>query len=147
MTDTRFLQLQLVAIDPPFEAAHGVLFGLQSGRDVEDPVPAAKSTVLNTVVEIVGTTSVVDFKGVHVHGKRGDRFLSVSWGLPDPSEPFVMFARAKIKLSNLTADLLDLATQPAHVLVCDFHATNGEGQPATGTIKAPDIEWHVEPPD
>lgn len=145
MTGTRCLHLRLVAIDPPFKTVHGVLFGLQSGREVVDPVPAVKTTVFNTVIQIVDTASRVDFKGGHVHGKRGDRFLYLSWGLPDPSEPYVMFARAKIKLTNIPAHLVDLATHRGHVLVCDLEATNGKGEPATGTIKEAAISWRVEP--
>lgn len=88
---------------------------------------------------------MVDFRGDHVHGRRGDRFLYLAWGLPDPTEPFVMFARAKVKLIDIPADLLDLATQRGARLVCELQATKSKGQPATGTIKAPGVNWHLQP--
>lgn len=150
MTPPRTLQLELVAIDPPFEQAHGVLFGLQAGREVDDPVPAVTTTVFTTTlfiteVEVAGQRAEVDVKGEHVHGKRGDRFLYIAWGLADPAEPFVMFARAKVKLAAIPSDMLDLAMQQGVALVGKFRATNAKGEPATGTIKSADLAWYLEP--
>jgi len=130
--------------EPPFTAGDGVLFGLQSGRAVEDPLPACDTTEFHTTIDVVRTgNSDVDFAGDHVHGRRGDRFIYLAWGIPDQTEPFVMFARAKIKLADITADLLDAATEHHRVLVAHLRATNPKGQPASGTIKPPSIDWHT----
>ncbi|WP_051062870.1 DUF5990 family protein [Ilumatobacter nonamiensis] len=138
------VRLTIVATDPPGTAGDGILFGLQRGRAVEDPVPACDTTEFRTAIDVVRTgNSDVDFQGDHVHGRRGDRFIYLAWGIPDQTEPFVMFARAKIKLDGIAPDLLDAAIEHDRVLVADLRATDAKGQPASGTIKPPAIEWRT----
>ena len=129
------------AIDPPFTADTPVLFGLQSRHGVEDPVPASGSTDFVAQVEVRTGDDGVDFAGDQVHGRRGDRFIYLSWGLPDQTEPFVMFARAKIKLALIPTELLDLAVAQRQRLRGEFSATNAKGQPASGTITPTSIHW------
>lgn len=123
-----------------------MLFGLQSGRVVEDPVPACATTEFHTSIDVVRAgTSEVDFAGEHVHGRRGDRFVYLAWGIADPTEPFVMFARAKIKLDSIPAGLLAGFVGQDLVLIGHLRATDPNGQPASGTIKPPTIDWHTNP--
>ncbi len=133
--------ITIEAIDPPFGADSGVLFGLQSRHGVDAPVPASKSTDFVAAVELRSTDAGIDFAGDHVHGRRGDRFMYLSWGLPDQAEPFVMFGRAKIKLAHIPPDLLNMAVEGQHPLRAKFRATNPNGQPTTGTIKPAAIHW------
>ena len=105
------VSVTLAATDPPFNDGHGVLLGLQSKHGVDDPVPATASTDFHTKIDVRTTADGVDFAGEHVHGRRGDRFIYLSWGLPDQTEPFVMFARAKIKLAQISPDLLERALE------------------------------------
>lgn len=137
------LDLTIVATDPPFAVGDGVLFGLQSKHVVDDPVPACATAEFQTAIEVVRSGGEFDFTGRHVHGRRGDRFLYVSWGIPDGAEPFVMFARAKIKLLAIPSGLLDDVIGTGQVLTADLQATDSKGQPATGTITPPAIRWHV----
>ena len=133
----------IAAINPPFDADHGVLFGLQSAHRVDDPVPASESTDFVTEIEIRTGDSGVDFAGDHVHGRRGDRFVYLSWGVPDRTEPFVMFARAKVKLAHIPRDLLDRAIDRKRPLRAEIQATNSRGQPASGTVKPPAVQWSI----
>lgn len=136
------ISITIVASEPPFAAGDGVLFGLQSGSVVEDAVPACDTTEFQATIDVTQTgNSDVDFSGVHVHGRRGDRFIYLSWGIADQTEPFVMFARAKIKLDSILLDLLDAAIEQDCALVAHLHATNTRGQPASGTINPPAIDW------
>ena len=138
------LSVTIVAIDPPFAVDDGVLFGLQSRQDVDDPRPASSTTEFHTTINIIRTANPHDdFAGEHVHGRRGDRFVYLAWGIPDPTEPFVMFARAKIKLDTIPAGLIDVAVSNGHGLIADLQATNPKGQPASGTITPPSIDWHT----
>ena len=138
------LQVTLVATDPPFAAGDGILFGLQSRQVVDDPRPASVTTEFYTAIDIIRTAdSGFDFAGEHVHGRRGDRFIYLTWGLPDSTEPFVMFARAKIKLDSIPADLLDVSIESGQPLIAELQATNTQGQPASGTIKPRSIDWHT----
>ena len=137
------VSVTLAAIDPPFNADHGVLFGLQSKSGVDDPVPATASTTFHTEIHVRTSRDSVDFAGHHVHGRRGDRFIYLSWGLPDQTEPFVMFARAKIKLAHIPPDLLERAHEHGQALRAEVQATNAKGQPASGTINPPAIQWSI----
>ena len=140
----RPLRFTIVAIDPPFVASDGVLFGLQSRQNVDDPCTASNTTEFHTTIDVIrSTSSGTDFAGEHIHGRRGDRFIYLAWGLPDSTRPFVMFARAKIKLDSIPADLLDVAVTNGQPLVAELQATNPKGQPASGTIRPPAIDWHT----
>ena len=52
-----------------------------------------------------------------------------------------MFARAKIRLTDLPSDLADQALASGGMLVCEMNGTNSRGQPATGTVRRPDVSW------
>lgn len=139
------IAVRVVAVDPPFQDQHGLMFGLQEkGGDV-DAVPATATATFETRVTVVGLgEGSTDFKGPHVHGKKGDRFLYVSWGADDGVQPFVMFARAKLKLADIPSEVLDKAgTTKGVVLRCRFQATNTKGQPASGSIRPPAVAWSV----
>ena len=129
------------AIDPPFEREQGVLFGLQSMNGVDDPLPASESVEFRVEIEVRSSNEGLDFAGDHVHGHRGDRFIYLSWGVAKSTEPFVMFARAKIKLAHIPPDLVELSVDQRRPLRADLEATNAKGQPASGTINAPAIRW------
>ena len=138
------VSVTLAATDPPFRADDAVLFGLQSSRGVDDPVPATASTDFRTEIDVRTTRDGVDFAGEHVHGRRGDRFIYLAWGLPDQTEPFVMFARAKIKLAHIPPDLLEQAREHGQGLRAELEATNANGQSASGTINPPAIRWSID---
>ena len=139
----RSIAVRIVAVDPPFQDGHGVLFGLQGkGGDV-DPVPATSTTTFETTLELVVADDHHDFRGPHVVGRKGDRFIYLSWGLGDGVEPFVMFARAKLKLADIPAEVLSQVRNGEGTLDCSLEATNTKGQPASGTIKPPAVGWSV----
>lgn len=134
--------VHLLAIDPPFGPEHHIEFGLQAKGGEVDPVPATSTTTFEFQIEVTSAAGgAVDFRGDFVNGRRGDRFVYLSWGAANETEPFVMFARAKIKLSDIPAELLDTALGDGIVLECRLAATNEKGQPASGTIKPPALSW------
>lgn len=120
-----------------------MLFGLQSKHGVDEPLPASESAEFRVQIEVRSSNEGLDFAGDHVHGRRGDRSMYLSWGVAEATEPFVLFARAKIKLAHIPADLVELAVQQRRPLQADLEATNARGQPASGTINAPAISWRL----
>ncbi len=139
------LTIRVVAVDPPFQNQHGVMFGLQAkGGDV-DAMPATATAIFETELTVAGTgDGPMDFKGPHVHGKKSDRFIYLSWGTNDGDQPFVMFARAKLKLADIPSeDLTKAGSTSGAVLECRLDATNDKGQPASGTIKPPALAWSM----
>ena len=87
------INVTIVASEPPFTAGDGVLFGLQAGSVVKESAPACDTTEFPITLDVVWTRSPdVDFSGEYVHGRRGDRFIYLAWGIADRPEPFVVFA-------------------------------------------------------
>ena len=137
------IRVRVVAIDPP-SGVPQLLFGLQDTRGAVDPVPATRTTDFETEIEVVSADpDALDFRGEHVSGRKGDRFIYLSWGVSDDAEPFVMFARAKIRLAHIPADLLAAAADGGTDLECVLQATNAKGHPASGTISAPALHWQL----
>ena len=142
----RSVRIRLVVADPPFLAEHGVAFGLQGRNGEVEAVPAVDTSVFETEVEVVGAIGddPVDFRGRHVNGRRGDRFLYLSWGAVSADEPFVMVARAKIGLATIPQELLSVAADDGAVTVeCRLQATDAKGQPASGTVRPPALHWSL----
>ncbi|MGI9612553.1 MAG: DUF5990 family protein [Acidimicrobiales bacterium] len=141
------VRVHLHAVDPPFWPESPIEFGLQDKRGHVDPVPATSTSTFEFQIEVVPTDGgAVDFRGDVVSGKRGDRFVYLSWGASNGIEPFVMFARAKIMLSDLPAELLAVALDDGTDLECRLAATNKKGQPASGTIRPPALSWALIEP-
>jgi hypothetical protein len=71
--------------------------GIQRKQEVVEVVPgdAARATWTLEVTTKVGTDGELDFAGPYVHGKRGERFVYLSW-----SDVGGMFRRAKLMLSE-----------------------------------------------
>ncbi len=144
MTNPDPIRLRIVAIDPPFGEGHGVLFGMQTNLDIHDPLPASATTTFDLEISVAtAEPEGYDFKGRFVHGRKGDRFLYLSWGRARNGEPFEMFARSKLKLSDIPIDLVGSAIANGSRLVCEVQATNHKGQPATGSIRPPAIAWSL----
>lgn len=139
------MPVRIVAVDPPFRDQHGVMFGLQAKDGDVDAVPATATAIFETRLTVVGVhDGPPDFKGPHVHGKKGDRFIYLTWGADDGVQPFVMFARAKLKLADIPGEVLAKAgTTEGVILECRLEATNAKSQPASGTIKPPAFAWSI----
>jgi Family of unknown function (DUF5990) len=84
----------------------------------------------------------LDFRGPAVHGKRGDRFIYLTWGNVDDTGAFHMFRRAKIMLNRVDPELMHDATKrgrlSAHVRLTDDH-----GAPRCARVDPPAIVWNL----
>jgi len=139
------IKVHLVAVDPPFSATQPVLFGPQRNTHVDTPKPATRTTTFEIDIDMANTPTGRDFRGPYVHGRAGDRFLYLSWGLGESADDFTMFARAKLPLGQIPDQLLQAAEDGA-VLVGELEATNAKGEPASGTIRAPALTWALGRP-
>ncbi len=139
------VRVRVVAIDPPFEAEHGMVFGMQRGRSIHAPLPADRTAAFEFEIEVgPGRSGRLDFRGPFVHGRPGDRFLYLWWG-PAGTEQGAPLARAKLKLGQVATDLLDRCRDDGSVLVAELMATDDRGRPASGTIREPGVRWSVAP--
>ena len=78
-----------------------------------------------------------DFAGPYVHGKKGDRFLYLSWGTVGADGRFTMFRRAKLMLGAVEPSLL----HPDGRLVCRIGLTGGDGGPVCAAKRPPQVAW------
>src|SRR6478735_7506235 len=83
-----------------FSSYVDVHVALQVRQEPEAPVPGdATSAHWETRVHLVDD----DFRGPAVHGRRGERFLYLTWGSPNGGD-WRMFRRAKLMLAGAPSD-------------------------------------------
>ena len=119
--------------------------GVHAAREPSQLIRADASEMRWEVeVSVVQTSGSLDFRGPSVHGKRGDRFLYLSWGTVDDADHFEMFRRAKLMFDAVPGALLRSAQVPGHRLVGTVNMTHGDGMPRCAAVRPPVVEWTVE---
>jgi Family of unknown function (DUF5990) len=129
--------------DPPgrtFASYGDVHVGIQVGRDPVGMVPgdtAAPEWPL--AVRVVDG----DFRGPAVHGRRGDRFLYLTWG-DVAGGAFHMFRRGKLMLDRIEPTILGEALVGGRTLVATISLTDESGCPRCARFDPPAVAWSVE---
>ena len=119
--------------------------GVQRRKDVVDLVPGdAPDAEWNLTVDTVTKEGALDQHGPFVHGKRGDRFLYLSWGTVDDADHFEMFRRAKLMFGAVPDELLRTAQVPGRRLVGTVRMQHDDGMPRCAAVRPPVIEWTVD---
>lgn len=114
--------------------------GLQRGREVVDLHPGdATKADWSFEVTVKRVDDGFDFGGPFVHGRRGDRFLYLSWGVVD-ADGFHMFRRAKLHFSDVAPDVLASAAGTGG-LRCRVQMTDHCGNPRCARVRPPDAVW------
>lgn len=118
------------------EPCHNVHVGIQVGREPRDLVPGdadrAEWTVAIDVVERDGT---IDFRGPAVQGKRGERFVYLTWGHIGDDGAFTMFRRAKLMLADTVSFFT--GTGDDQRLVATVDLTDECGGPRCARLRPP----------
>jgi hypothetical protein len=119
-----------------------VHLGIQLGRDAAELVRGdAREATWNTGITIQHTDNMYDFRGPAVQGRRGDRFVYLTWGEVDGNGTFEMFRRAKLMLNRIDPDLIQSAIEHAGPLVASVHLTDACGMPRCARVDPPAIVW------
>ena len=119
---------------------------VQVGKDPVDPIRAdADSVRWELDVRAVVDDGSVDLRGPAVHGKRGERFLYLTWGEVDADSSFVMFRRPKLMISDVDRDLLLAAAGGDGKLVASLSLTDEHGCPRCGRVRPPVVAWRLSP--
>jgi hypothetical protein len=129
--------------DPPgrtFASYSDVHVGVQVGREQVGMVPADTSAA-----EWPLTVRVVDgdFRGQAVHGKRGDRFLYITWG-DRVDGTYEMFRRGKLMLDRVDPAVVSTAVEGGRTLVATVSLTDEQGCPRCARYDPPAITWTLE---
>jgi Family of unknown function (DUF5990) len=115
-----------------FESYTDVHVALQVGSEPVDPVAGdAPSARWETEVRIVDG----DLRGPAVHGRRGERFLYLTWGARR-GDDWGMFRRAKLMLADVP--LVEDGT-----VVATVSLTDEKGGPRCARVAPTSIEWRV----
>lgn len=122
---------------------HNVHVGIQCGREILDIYPADEAAVTwNVDVEVrLDRQGLPDVRGACIHGRRGARFLYLSWGTMDAAGLFTMFRKAKLLFADIEPYMLDAAGQSACHLQAHLELTDRHGGPRCGAIRPPNIQW------
>jgi hypothetical protein len=122
---------------------HGnVHVGLQRGKDAVDLRPGdVDATEWRVEVDVVAKDDGLDFKGPFVQGRKGDRFVYLTWGEVDDAGRFQMFRRAKLNLSRVEPSLVARAAEPDGGLVAEVELTGADGGPICATPGEDRLRW------
>lgn len=124
---------------------NNVHVGLQRRAEVEQLISGdASQAVWEVDIDVIGHGDEIDFRGPFVQGRKGDRFLYLSWGTVDKGDRFQMFRRAKLMLEPVDRDIVRRADRPAARLVGRLNLTGGDGGPLCAAVRPPVIEWTAD---
>jgi hypothetical protein len=118
--------------------------GVQVGKEPVGLVPGdADSARWDVDVRAVADGGIVDLRGPAVHGRRGERFLYLTWGDVGVDGTFAMFRRAKLMVADIDVDLLRAAADGGGTLVASLGLTDEHGCPRCARVRPPVIRWRV----
>lgn len=145
------VDLRIVGRDLPglrFGDRDPVYLGVQREKEVVGLVPgdAAEAVFRISVDVVVLDEGALDFRGPFAHGKRGERFIYLSWGQLQPGGRFEMFRRAKLHLSVLDEKALAQALGTGCTIEATLGLTDSCGGPLCASIRPPKIEWRINSP-
>ena len=119
------------------ERRDNVHVGIQIGREPREVVPGdAAAASWTTEIEPVARDGGIDFRGDAVQGRRGARFVYLTWGNVGDDGSFAMFRRAKLML----ADLEPLITTAAGRITATIDLTDDCGGPRCARLRPPALQ-------
>jgi hypothetical protein len=116
----------------------------EAREQVLDPVPGdASAAVFTFPIDLVTDNGQADFRGPFVQGKRGERFIYLSWGELLPDGQFRMFRRAKLLLAPVTQLGIAEQREPDTIIEATVNLTGKRGGPVCALLRPPDISWQL----
>jgi hypothetical protein len=114
--------------------------GVQVRREAADLIRADEPEASwDLAIEIVRGDDL-DFRGPAVQGKRGDRFIYLTWGDVGPDGSFEMFRRAKLMLDRIEPQVIESAIG-ADCLEARVDLTGHDGGPLCARVDPPAVSW------
>ncbi|HET6166632.1 MAG TPA: DUF5990 family protein [Marmoricola sp.] len=108
--------------------------GVQLGRDPADLVRAdAETARWELDIDVLDRDGATDFRGPAVQGRRGERFVYLTWGEGSGSR-FAMFRRAKLVLAEMPDPW-------ARTVTARLHLTDEHGHARCARLEPPALEW------
>ena len=127
----------------PIDQVH---VGVQVGREpvglVRGDGPEARWSL--DVRVVTADDGGLDFRGPAVHGRRGERFLYLTWGDVQPDGTFAMFRRANLVLDRVDPALVRRAAAGEVALTATVRLTDECGGPRCARVDPPAVRWSIE---
>ena len=117
--------------------------GVQLRRDPWALVPGDRDATWELDIDVVRVDGDLDFRGPAVQGRRGDRFVYLTWGDVGQEGEFEMFRRAKLMLDRIDRVLLDAAVA-GRGLNARVELSDDRGGPRCARVDPPAVEWSVD---
>lgn len=128
--------------DEPCDNVH---VGVQVGREPRDLQPGDAETAVWTLsVDVIERDDDVDFRGPAVQGRRGERFVYLTWGDLGDDGSFIMFRRAKLMLDDLKPLLSGTGSDDQITATVDL--TDDCGGPRCARLRSPALELTANTP-
>jgi Family of unknown function (DUF5990) len=124
---------------------NGIHVGIQRDEDVVQLVNGDEGeAVFDIDIDVVeGPDGEPDFKGVYVHGRRGERFVYLSWGEVDEAGVFTMFRRLKLHLTPLAEQHSPAKLLSAKRIQAGLELTDTRGRPLAASVRPPWVTWRL----
>jgi Family of unknown function (DUF5990) len=118
-------------------ACDNVHVGVQVGRETCDLTPGDAETAVWTIsLELIEGDGDVDFRGPAVQGRRGERFVYLTWGNVDEEGMFTMLRRAKLMLADIEP-LLHSGSTSDRRIIATIDLTDDCGGPRCARLRSP----------
>ena len=111
-------------------------------RDQPDQLVRADAQTARWEFDVKVIDDGVDFRGPAVHGRRGERFVYLTWGDVGSDGTFTMFRRAKLMFADIDTDVLAAAIASGE-LVASIHLTDDLGGPRCARVRPPVVSWRA----
>jgi len=119
--------------------------GIQLGRAPAQLMKANASEVhWELDIQAFVRDGQVEFRGSAVQGRRGERFVYLTWGEVSRDNEFAMFRRAKLMLNRIDASVVGSALD-AQRLLARVDLTSDDGGPRCARVDPPAVQWSVPP--
>jgi len=141
------MQIEIVANKLPglsFGEYSNLHIAIQRGNETLGAVPGNVDLATWTFeCETLEVEGGIDFRGPYIQGKKGDRFVYLSWGEVDGAGVFRMFGRIKLMLAVVPAATIEEALKPDKRLVGTLDLVDEKGRLRYASVLPPKIEWSV----
>jgi hypothetical protein len=143
------VQLRIVGRRLPgssWSGRSGIHVGVQRDDLVVDLVNGDEGeAVFDVVLDVVdsGDDGVPDFRGDCVHGRRGERFVYLSWGEVDAAGNFAMFRRLKLHLTPMVEQFPAASLLAAKKIQAVLELTDTRGRPLAASVRPPWVTWRL----
>jgi hypothetical protein len=123
----------------------GIHVGVQRGSEVVGLVTGdAADAVFDIDLEVIADSDgAPDFRGPYVHGRRGERFVYLSWGEVDDAGTFAMFRRLKLHLAPLVEQVSAESVLAAKKIQAVLELTDTRGRPLAASVRPPWVTWRI----